>query len=127
MLSEDEEEVFESEVFRDIHEEKPTPCLVLKNIVKVNENMDAEDYKELEFDISEEIEKYGKVKRVHVPRPPRYGDPYMMKGFGKAYAMLETDKDALNAKNKLFNRRFNNRFVEVYFYPEHKFTQNLFE
>jgi hypothetical protein len=33
--------------------------------------------------------KYGKVIRTHVPRPPKYGDPFQMKGFGKVYVRYE--------------------------------------
>jgi len=33
--------------------------------------------------------KYGRVVRTHVPRPPKYGDPFLMKGFGKVYVRYE--------------------------------------
>jgi hypothetical protein len=33
--------------------------------------------------------KYGRVVRTHVPRPPKYGDPFSMKGFGKVYVRYE--------------------------------------
>jgi len=35
---------------------------------------------------------------MHVPRPPKHGDPYSSKGFGKVYARFVTEKDAENAK-----------------------------
>lgn len=115
------------EVFRELVEQKPTTCLVLKNIVQVNENFEPEDYKELEFDVQDELVKYGKVVRTHVPRPPKFGDPFLLKGFGKVYVRFESIEGAKLAKTKLFARRFNDRFVEVNFYPEKKFRDNVFD
>ena len=57
------------EVFRQIIEDKATSCLVIKNLVSLAENHQPEDFKELEFDIQDEMVKYGKVLRTHVPRP----------------------------------------------------------
>ena len=51
-------------------------------MVSLEENHEAEDLKELEFDVEDEMVRYGKVVKVHVPRPPKYGDPYAMKDFG---------------------------------------------
>jgi len=43
------------------------------------------DYKELEFDVEDEMIRYGKVKKVCVPRPPMFGDPFSVPGFGRVY------------------------------------------
>lgn len=115
------------EVFRLIIEEKATKCLVLKNIVSLSENVDAEDYKELEFDVQDEMVRYGKVVRCHVPRPPKYGDPFLQKGFGKVYVKFETAEMAERAKKALFKRRFNDRSVEVHYYSDEKFSNNIFD
>lgn len=71
-----EREPLENEVFKQIIEEKPTPCLVLKNLVSLQEHHEVEDFKELEFDVQDEMSRYGKVVRTHVPRPPKFGDPF---------------------------------------------------
>ena len=39
------------EIFLQIIEDKPTNCLVLKNIVSLQEHHEPEDFKELEFDM----------------------------------------------------------------------------
>ena len=122
-----EGDLIESEVFKDLFDQKPSCCLALKNLVQVTENHDAEDYKELEFDILDEMVRYGKVHRCHVPRPPKYGDPYLLKGFGKVYVKFDTVEQAQNAKSKLLGRRFNDRFVEAVFYNQKKFDKNIFE
>jgi len=57
-------------------EDKPTCCICLKNVVMLSEIESRIDYKELEFDIEDEMMRYGKVVKVFVPRPPLYGDPY---------------------------------------------------
>ena len=59
------------EIFKQIIEDKPTKCLVLKNVVSLQENHDPEDFKELEFDVQDEMQRYGKVMRTHVPRPSK--------------------------------------------------------
>jgi hypothetical protein len=115
------------EIFKQIIEDKPTPCIVLKNVVSLQENHDPEDFKELEFDIQDEMLRYGKVIRTHVPRPPKYGDPYMNKGFGKVYVRFGSDSEAEKAKLATLRRRFNDRMVEVSYYPEDKFVKNIFD
>jgi hypothetical protein len=89
-----EGELIESEVFKDLFDVKPSCCLVMKNIVQVTENHEDEDFKELEFDVRDEMVRYGEVERVHVPRPPRFGDPFLLKGFGKVYVKFRSVDEA---------------------------------
>ena len=89
LTNHDERLINDTEVFRQVVDDKPSCCLVLNNIVSQHENQDPEDYKELEFDVQDEMVKYGKVLRTHVPRPPKYGDPNTVKGFGKVYIRYE--------------------------------------
>ena len=51
----------------------------------------------------------------------------MNRGFGKVYIRFESLKDAEAAKKAIFKRRFNNRFVETFYYSEEKFNTNVFE
>lgn len=76
------------EVFKALIEDKPTMCLCLKNVVNLDEIEERIDYKELEFDIQDEMLRYGKCHRVEVPRPPLFGDPFAMPGFSKAFALF---------------------------------------
>ena len=117
----------DTEVFRQIIDDKPSTCLVLKNVVSLHENHEAEDFKELEFDVQDEMVRYGEVVRTHVPRPPKHGDPYAVKGFGKVYVQFGREADAEKAKNALQFRRFNDRFVETQYYTESKFQEGIFD
>ena len=88
------------------------------------ENHEPEDFKELEFDVGDEMIKYGRVMRTHVPRPPKYGDPFSLSGFGKVYVRFGNKADAEKAKTCLFKRRFNDRKLEIMYYSEDKFMKN---
>ena len=115
------------EVFKALIEDKPTKCLCLKNLVDLSEIEERIDYKELEFDIQDEMRRYGNCERVEVPRPPMFGDPYAMPGFSKAFALFARTEDAERAKIALFRRRFNGRVVEATFYPEEKLIKQEYE
>lgn len=68
--------------------------------------------------------RYGTVIRTHVPRPPKIGDPYSVKGFGKVFVRFSSEREAEQAKKGIFRRRFNDRFVEVQYFSEDKFIKN---
>ena len=115
------------EVFKALIEDKPTACLCLKNVVKIEEIEERIDYKELEFDVQDEMMKYGNCMKVEVPRPPLFGAPDTLPSFGKVYVMFQTSEEAERAKIALFRRRFNGRVVEVMYYPEEKFRKEKFD
>lgn len=83
------------------------------------------DYKELEFDVEDEMMRYGKVARVVVPRPPLFCDPYSMPGYGRVYVRFNNMEEAQRAKKTLNMRRFNNRVVEIQYYPEERFSRGI--
>jgi len=83
------------------------------------------DYKELEFDVEDEMIRYGKVVRVVVPRPPLFNDPYTMPGYGRVYVRFKETEEAMRAKESLNKRRFNGRIVEVQYYPEDRFMRGI--
>ena len=75
----------DGEIFKALIEDTPTPCLCLKNLVKAEEIDSRIEYKELEFDVEDEMMRYGKCLKVVVPRPPLFGDPTTAPGYGKVY------------------------------------------
>lgn len=99
----------EEEVFQSLIEDRPTSILCLKNVVDLVEIERRMDYKELEFDVKEEMQRYGNCVKVVAPRPPMFGDPYSMPGFGKVYVQFKICEEAEKAKKQLFRRRFNGR------------------
>ena len=108
-------------------EDKPTKCLCLRNVVEPDEIEERIDYKELEFDIQDEMMRYGKCLKVVAPRPPLFGNPFDMPGFSKAFVLFEAPEEAERAKIALFRRRFNGRVVEAMFFPEEKMAGQLYE
>lgn len=89
----------EGEVFKNLIEDKPTCCLVLKNCVRLEEMTERDDYKELEATVEEEMSKYGSVVKVHCPRPPLFGDPLSVPGVGKVYVRFTNENDSEKAKH----------------------------
>lgn len=89
----------EGEVFKALIEDKPTPCLVLKNCVKLEEMTERDDYKELEASVEEEMSRFGQVVKVHCPRPPLFGDPMQVPGVGKVYVRFTNEEDSEKAKH----------------------------
>lgn len=103
----------DGEIFKQLIEDKPTTCLCIKNLVKLEEIDSRIDYKELEFDVEDEMMHYGKCIRVVVPRPPLLGgDPYSNPGFGRLYVRFREVDEAKRAKEALIKRRFNGRALE---------------
>lgn len=111
----------EDEVFQALIEDRATKCLCLKNVVQLSELVERMDYKELEFDVRDEMVTYGMVKQVIVPRPPIFSDPQSLPGFGKVFVEFMSAEEAEQAKKQLLRRRFNGRTVDVMFYSEEKF------
>ena len=93
----------EGEVFKSLIEDKPTCCLLIKNLVKPEEIDARDDYKELEASVEEEMNRYGQCLKAYCPRPPLFGDPYSVPGFGKVYVRFDNEIDSEKAKHvKIF-------------------------
>eukprot|EP00356_Strombidium_inclinatum_P004793 CAMPEP_0170495968 /NCGR_PEP_ID=MMETSP0208-20121228/19499_1 /TAXON_ID=197538 /ORGANISM="Strombidium inclinatum, Strain S3" /LENGTH=122 /DNA_ID=CAMNT_0010772385 /DNA_START=753 /DNA_END=1118 /DNA_ORIENTATION=- len=88
----------EGEIFKQVIDEKVSSCIVLKGCVQPRDDFSHEDYKEMEFDFKDEMARFGRVLRCHLPRPPKYGDPYLLRGFGKVYVRFASEEDATKAK-----------------------------
>ena len=69
--------------------------------------------------------RYGKVVRVVVPRPPVFGDPFSMAGYGRVYVRFRELEEARRARDMLSKRMFNGRVVDVQFYPEDRFIKGV--
>lgn len=89
----------EGEVFKSLIEDRPTMCIVIKNAVKPEEIEARDDYKELEQSVEEEMNRYGQCLKVHCPRPPLFGDPYSVAGYGKIYVRFTLEDEAERAKH----------------------------
>jgi hypothetical protein len=45
------------------------------------------------------MSRYGSCIKAHCPRPPLFGDPYSVSGFGKVYVKFGSEVDAEKAKH----------------------------
>jgi len=79
----------ENRIFKNLIEDKPTHCLMLRNVLKLNEIDSRNDYEELEQSVTKEMERYGTVITVHTPKPRKNGDTQGVAGFGKVYVRYE--------------------------------------
>ena len=82
------------------------------------------DYKELEFDVHDEMMRWGRVRRVVVPRPPIFGDPYSISGFGKVFVLFDNPSEATAAKQIAVKRMFNGRTLDCLYFPEEKLAKS---
>jgi hypothetical protein len=114
------------EVFRQMLDDKPTYCLMIKDVVKPSGLENRIDYKEMEFDIQDEVNQYGKSICVKVPRPPLFGDPMQTPGFGHAFVLMASVEDAQKAKAALLKRKMNGIPLEAHYFPEEKFKRGVF-
>lgn len=45
------------------------------------------------------MNRYGKCLKVHTPRPPMFGEPYSVQGFGKIFVRFSNEEEAERAKH----------------------------
>lgn len=93
----------------------------------VKEELEREDYKELEESVMEEMSRYGTCLRVYCPRPPMFGGAESVSGFGKVYVRFQNEVDSEKAKQAVYRRKFNGRIVESIYYPLEKFMKNQWD
>ena len=82
------------EVFRQLLDDKPTYCLMIKNVVPAEGLEQRIDYKEMEFSIQDNCNKYGQTLIVEFIKAPLFGDPAQTPGFGHAFVLESTIDDA---------------------------------
>jgi hypothetical protein len=88
----------DDEVFQSLIEDRPTPCLVIRNLIAMEEITSRMDYKDFEFDVKDEMDKYGECRKVIAPRPPMFGDPASTPGHGKVFVQFSVTEEAEKAK-----------------------------
>lgn len=84
----------------------------LVQAVTMEELQDDDEYEDILEDMREEMNTFGQVDALHIPRPPQDGtDP--PPGVGKIIIEFSDSDDALKARNKLHGRKFGGRVVEA--------------
>lgn len=88
----------------------------LMNMVTTEELMNEELYLEIREDVEEEVQKYGTVLGLKIPRPT--AGNRQNPGIGKIFVKFETPKQAMSAMQALSGRRFSERTVVVSYFGE---------
>jgi len=102
----------------------PSRILVLKNMVQIEELEIDEEFVEIQEDVKEECEKFGKVLSIKIPRPVKGKTD--IPGLGKIFLEYSTVDEAKNARKELHGRIFADNTVEVSYYDEALYTNNDF-
>lgn len=96
----------------------------LSNMVSRDELLDDGEYGDLVEDITEEVQKYGKLVGVKIPRPDPAGgaDP---PGVGLVFLCYEEPKGADRARVALNGRKFGENVAEASFYDRSKYDTDV--
>lgn len=98
---------------------KATQCIQMGNMLTVDELRVEEDYQEIFDDVKGELDKYGTIEKMVIPKPPAEGD--VPDCVSLVYVKYEQVKDAIAAQVALEGRTFADNSVSCCFYPEDKF------
>jgi len=99
--------------------DKPTEAIQMANMVTPDELGDDEEYNDILEDVQGEMEKYGPVIKLHIPRPTP-GVPND-ESVGLIFVKYEEASAAVKAHLELEGRTFGGNNVECAFYPIDKF------
>lgn len=99
----------------------PTVAIQMQNMVTVEELRDDEEFADLVEDIRGEMEKYGPVDTLEIPRPPVDGE--VPEGCGIIYVKFKEVTGAIKAQLELEGRTFGGNCVTCSFYPEDLFDK----
>ncbi|KAK9171993.1 hypothetical protein CmeUKMEL1_04610 [Cryptosporidium meleagridis] len=110
--------------------QKPCRCILLSNILTIEELLIPSTYSSIHEEIHEKCLKYGEIYKTTIPIPERalsskdqFIDPY----FGRAFVFFYNVESAIKAKLDLFKMRFIGRNIKISYYCEHEFLNgNLF-
>ena len=117
----------------------PGPVVVFMNMMAPSDLYDQEEVERVQSDLIEQCETFGKVEKVHVPRPVLLTETQyrtievtnrvdriesmhaLSPAVGKIFVKFETVAAAKIARFRLSGRQYNKRTVVASFYPEHYF------
>ena len=95
--------------------------LVLKNMVRITDLENDDEYHEIHEDVLEECKKYGRVVSIVIPKPGEHTS-----GIGKIFVEYTSVEDAAKAKIGLTGMKFNEKKVQCCFHPEELYFQGNF-
>lgn len=97
--------------------QRPSRILKLLNMVSRDDLSSNEEYNDILLDIREECRLFGKLLRIFVPRPSWSGVP-QHPDIGAIFLEYLSAKGALNAREYIKGRKFNDRDIIIQSMPE---------
>jgi hypothetical protein len=97
----------------------PTRILKIKNMVTLSEVMEDDYYIDVLQDIRNEFSQYGLVKSIVIPRQNNTGNS--AESESPIFMEMNSITDAKNAVVNVKGRIFNDRYLDIKFYPEENF------
>lgn len=112
-----------------------SPVVCLKNILTENDLKDDALYNELYEDIKFELEKFGPIKSMIMPRPSDINQPgsalptknYSPNSLCKVYIEYNDISAAFGAYNLMNAKVFNNKSLEIIFYDKDAFKNSILD
>lgn len=106
--------------------EDPTVVIQMKEMLTVEELRDSEEYDDIVEDIRGEMEKYGEVESVEVPKPPEDPAAEVPEYVSIVYVKYKEVGGSIKAQLELEGRVFGGNAIQCNFYPEDKFDAKEF-
>ena len=103
--------------------QQPSKVLCLVAMVDINELKDNKEYAEIQEDIQEECNRFGRVLNLVIPRPTEFGNP--VAGLGKVFVEFSSVDQCIAAKRGLEGRKFGERTVVATYYPDGHFQKRV--
>lgn len=104
---------------------EPSECIQMANMLTVDELRDDEEYNEIVEDIKGEMDSYGEVDSVQIPRPPAEGE--VPDYVSIVYVKYKEVASAIKAQMELEGRTFGGNSVACHFYPTDKYDAGEWE
>jgi len=107
-----------------------SPVVCLKNILSAEDLKDDALYNELYEDIKFELEKFGPIKSMIIPRQQDISVPgasalnYSVNSLSKVYIEFTDISAAFGAYNLMNGKTFNNKALDIIFYDKDAFRNN---
>ncbi len=103
-----------------------TPVLVLSNMLTPEELIDDQEYADIVEDISGEMQNYGQILAIEIPRPNKANPSAPVPGLGKVFIHYADVEFAKKARSEVEGRPFANRIVQAEYMPIDKFQRREF-
>ena len=97
----------------------------MRGILNIDDLEVDEEYHEIIEDIKDEVEKYGEIQSVKVPRPTE--DRKDIPGLRNVYILYNSVEEVMKARVDISKKLFRGRIVEACYHDEELYNQGDFD